>query len=70
MTTIDIKDTAGKVLASHTMPNNVFLLTLAKVMADGTMLAAQVRNPIGGWEVLLMDLVSGVRRRVPVEGNY
>ncbi|MGH7710495.1 MAG: TolB family protein, partial [Gemmatimonadaceae bacterium] len=26
--------------------------------------------PFGGWDVLVMDLATGVRRRVDVEGNY
>ena len=39
-------------------------------VARGTRLAAQMRKPSGGWEVLVMDLVTGVRRRVDVEGNY
>ena len=44
--------------------------TQPRVSPDGTRLAAQVRNPVGGWEVLLMDLATGVRQRVDVEGNY
>lgn len=41
-----------------------------RMSPDGTRFAAQLRKPSGGWEVLVMDLVTGVRRRVDVEGNY
>ena len=41
-----------------------------RISPDGTLLAAQMRNPVGGWQVLLMDLATGLRRQVPVEGNY
>ncbi len=41
-----------------------------RLSPDGTRLAAQMRNPVGVWEVLLMDLATGLRQQVPVEGNY
>lgn len=44
--------------------------TQPRLSPDGTILAAQVRSDIAGWEVLLMDLESGLRQRVNVEGNY
>ena len=44
--------------------------TQPRLSPDGTQLAVQARNPVGGWEVLLMNLVTGVRQRVKVEGNY
>ena len=44
--------------------------TQPRLSPDGTMLAVQVRSPIGGWEVLLMNLATGVRRTVEVPGNY
>jgi hypothetical protein len=44
--------------------------TQPRLSPDGTMLAVQVRIPIGGWEVLLMNLATGVRRTVDVPGNY
>ncbi|HUG28419.1 MAG TPA: protein kinase, partial [Gemmatimonadales bacterium] len=44
--------------------------TQPRLSPDGTMLAAQARNPVGGWEVLLMNITNGVRQRVAVEGNY
>ncbi len=44
--------------------------TQPRLSPDGTRLAVQARNPIGGWEVLLMDLLTGVRQKVDVEGNY
>ncbi|MFN2324650.1 MAG: protein kinase, partial [Gemmatimonadales bacterium] len=44
--------------------------TQPRLSPDGNLLAAQVRGDIGGWQVLLMDLVSGMRQRVQVEGNY
>ncbi len=44
--------------------------TQPRISPDGKRLAAQVRNPVGGWEVLLMDLATGVRQQVDVEGNY
>jgi serine/threonine-protein kinase len=45
-------------------------ITQPRFSPDGTRLAIQVRKPIGGWEILVMDLETGVRQRVPVEGNY
>jgi len=44
--------------------------TQPRLSRDGTQLAAQIRNPVGGWEVLLMNLVTGMRQQVEVEGNY
>jgi eukaryotic-like serine/threonine-protein kinase len=44
--------------------------TQLRMSPDGTRIAAQIRKEFGGWEVLVMDLVTGVRRRVDVEGNY
>ena len=44
--------------------------TQPRLSRDGTQLAAQIRNPVGGWEVLLMNLVTGTRQQVAVEGNY
>jgi serine/threonine-protein kinase len=44
--------------------------TQPRLSPDGTMLAVQVRSAIGGWEVVLMNLATGVRRTVDVPGNY
>jgi hypothetical protein len=44
--------------------------TQPRLSRDGTQLAVQVRNPVGGWEVQLMNLLTGVRQRVNVEGNF
>jgi eukaryotic-like serine/threonine-protein kinase len=44
--------------------------TQPRISPDGTRLAVQVRNPVGGWEVLLMNFATGVRQQVAVEGNY
>jgi eukaryotic-like serine/threonine-protein kinase len=44
--------------------------TQPRMSPDGIHLAAQLRKDFGGWEVLIMDLATGVRRRVNVEGNY
>jgi hypothetical protein len=44
--------------------------TQPRLSPDGTQLAVQARNPVGGWEVLLMDLGTGVRQKVSVEGNF
>jgi serine/threonine-protein kinase len=44
--------------------------TQPRVSPDGSRLAVQVRNPLGGWQVLLMDIASGVRQQVHVDGNY
>jgi len=41
-----------------------------RISPDGTRLAAQVRNPVSDWQVLLMDLTTGVRQPVDVQGNY
>ena len=54
-------DTLGFPRAQYTQP---------RVSPDGTRLAVQLRNPVGGWTVLVMDLATGMRRTVEVEGNY
>jgi hypothetical protein len=41
-----------------------------RVSPDGTRVAAQIRNPMSDWQVMLMDLTTGVRRSVEVQGNY
>ena len=45
-------------------------ITQPRLSPDGTRLAIQVRKPVGGWEIQVMDLETGVRQRVPVEGNF
>ncbi len=44
--------------------------TQPRLSPDGTQLAVQARNSVGGWEVLLMNLLTGVRQRIPVEGSF
>lgn len=44
--------------------------TQTRISPDGTRLAVQKRNPVGGWEVIIFDMSSGVRQTVPVAGNY
>ncbi|HWH03820.1 MAG TPA: protein kinase [Gemmatimonadales bacterium] len=44
--------------------------TQTRISPDGTRLAVQMRNPIGGWQVMVFDMSSGVRQIVPVAGNY
>ncbi len=44
--------------------------TQPRLSPDGGQLAVQLRNPIGGWQVLLMNLVTGQRQELRVEGNY
>jgi hypothetical protein len=44
--------------------------TQPRLSPDGTLLAVQAKNPVGGWEVLLMNLGTGVRQRIEVEGSY
>jgi eukaryotic-like serine/threonine-protein kinase len=44
--------------------------TQPRLSPDGTLLAAQARNPVGGWEVLVMNLLTGERQKVEVQGNY
>ena len=41
-----------------------------RISPDGTRLAVQVRNAVGGWQLLLMNLANGVRQPVHVDGNY
>jgi eukaryotic-like serine/threonine-protein kinase len=41
-----------------------------RISPDATRLAAQVRSPEGGWQILLMDLTTGVRQPIDVQGNY
>ena len=44
--------------------------TQPRLSPDGSRMAVHRRMQIGGWEIIVMDLATGVRRRVPVEGNY
>ncbi len=44
--------------------------TQPRLSPDGRRLAVQVRLPVGGWEVLIVDLVTGVSERIRVDGNY
>ncbi|MGQ0642088.1 MAG: protein kinase domain-containing protein [Gemmatimonadaceae bacterium] len=44
--------------------------TQTRMSPDGKILAAQLRKDFGGWDVLLMDLETGVRQRINVEGNF
>jgi len=44
--------------------------TQPRLSPDGRRLAVQVRLPVGGWDVLVVDLATGVPERIPVEGNY
>jgi len=44
--------------------------TQTRISPDGNRLAVQMRNPVGGWQVLIFDLSNGVRQTVPVAGNY
>lgn len=44
--------------------------TQPRLSPTGTRLAVQVRKPIGGREILIVDLATGVPERVEVEGNY
>jgi serine/threonine-protein kinase len=44
--------------------------TQPRLSPDGTQLAVQQRNPVGGWEVLLMNLTTGLRQQLRIEGNY
>jgi len=53
-----------------TLPFPRAAYTQPRISPDGTQLAAQVRNPIGGWQVLLMNLRTGVRQEVTVAGNF
>lgn len=41
-----------------------------RMSPDGARFAAQLQKPVGGWDVIVMDLATGVRRVVPVEGEY
>ncbi|HKV72328.1 MAG TPA: hypothetical protein VJN62_13820, partial [Gemmatimonadales bacterium] len=44
--------------------------TQTRISPDGTKLAVQMRNPVGGWQVMIFDMSNGVRQTVPVAGNY
>jgi hypothetical protein len=46
------------------------MYTQPRLSPDGTRIAVHSRRLIGGWEILVMDLETGVRQRVPIEGNY
>jgi hypothetical protein len=64
---IGFVDSKGKI---DTLPFPRGSYTQPRISPDGTRLAAQMRNPIGGWELLLMDLATGVKQQVEVQGNY
>ena len=59
--------TNGKI---DTLPFPRGQYTQPRLSPDGTQLAVQARNPVSGWEMLLMNLVTGLRRQVEVQGNY
>ncbi|HWZ28510.1 MAG TPA: serine/threonine-protein kinase [Gemmatimonadales bacterium] len=44
--------------------------TQTRISPDGSRLAVQVRNAIGGWQVVVFDMATGVRQTIPVAGNY
>jgi serine/threonine-protein kinase len=44
--------------------------TQPRMSPDGTRLAVQVRKAVAGWEIVVMDLTTGVPQRIEVEGNY
>jgi len=44
--------------------------TQPRLSPDGSRLAVHVTKPAGGWEILILDLASGVPQRVEVAGNY
>ncbi len=53
-----------------TLPFPRGFYTQPRISPDGTRLAVQARNEVGGWDVLLMHLTTGLRQRISVEGNY
>jgi serine/threonine protein kinase/Tol biopolymer transport system component len=59
--------TNGKI---DTLPFPRGQYTQPRLSPDGTQLAVQARNPLSGWELLLMNLATGLRRQVEVQGNY
>ena len=44
--------------------------TQPRMSPDGTRLAVHAAKAIGGWEILVVDLESGVPQRIEVAGNY
>ena len=44
--------------------------TQPRLSPDGRYLAVQGTKPIGGWEILVVDLATGVPQRIEVPGNY
>jgi serine/threonine-protein kinase len=44
--------------------------TQPRMSPDGTRLAVHATKSIGGWEILVVDLQTGVPQRVAVSGNY
>ncbi|MEP7067045.1 MAG: hypothetical protein ABI889_13495, partial [Gemmatimonadota bacterium] len=56
--------------AIDTLPFPRGQYTQPRLSPDGTQLAVQARNPVGGWQILLMNLVTGLRQRVDVQGNF
>jgi serine/threonine-protein kinase len=53
-----------------TLPFPRAAYTQPRLSPDGTQLAVQARRAVGGWEVLLMNLATGVQRKVEVPGDY
>lgn len=56
--------------ALDTLPLPRGQYTQPRLSPDGRRLAIQARLPVGGWEILIVDLATGVAQRIPVEGNY
>lgn len=44
--------------------------TQPRMSPDGTRLALHVRRPVGGWDIVILDLRSGLSQRLEVAGNY
>jgi serine/threonine-protein kinase len=53
-----------------TLPFPRAAYTQPRLSPNGTTLAVQARSDFGGWETLLMNLSTGVERKVEVTGNY
>lgn len=53
-----------------TLPLPRGLYTQPRISPDGRYLAVQAGKTLGGWEILVVDLETGVPQRIDVAGNY
>ncbi len=53
-----------------TLPLPRGLYTQPRMSPDGSRLAVHARRAVGGWEIVILDLATGVPERIQVEGDF